>query len=71
MVKQLQARWLGTVGAQRAFVREITSPFEHPCVVPVHSVGTTADGRPFYSMRYVDGQTMHQAIETLHKIKQL
>ncbi len=69
VVKQLQAKWLGNRRAERAFQREvkITSMLEHPCVVPVHSVGTTADGRPFYSMRYVSGQTLQQAIDTLHK----
>lgn len=69
VVKQLQARWLGNRRAERAFQREvkITSMLEHPCVVPVHSVGTTTDGRPFYSMRYVDGQTLQHSIEILHR----
>ncbi len=68
VVKQLQARWLGDPRAERAFQREvqITSMLEHPSIVPVHSVGKGSDGRPFYSMRYVEGQTLQQAIDTLH-----
>lgn len=69
VVKQLQARWFGNRRAERAFQREIeiTSALEHPCIVPVHSVGKTPDGRPFYSMRYVNGQTLQQAIDSLHQ----
>lgn len=69
VVKRLQSRWVGDVRAERAFHREvkITSLLEHPSIVPVHSVGTTADGRPFYSMRFVDGLTLQQAIDEFHK----
>ncbi|MGQ0641954.1 MAG: serine/threonine-protein kinase [Gemmatimonadaceae bacterium] len=31
---------------------------EHPGIVPVHDVGTLADGRPFYSMKLVHGKRL-------------
>lgn len=45
---------------------EITSRLEHPGVVPVHSIGKAADGRPCYTMRFIEGQTLHQAIRQFH-----
>lgn len=36
----------------------VTALLEHPGVVPVHSVGTLPDGRPYFSMRLVNGQTL-------------
>lgn len=31
---------------------------EHPNIVPIHDVGTLGDGRPFYTMRLVSGETL-------------
>ena len=31
---------------------------EHPGIVPVHDAGTLADGRTFYCMKHVEGQTL-------------
>src|ERR1700681_2564344 len=39
---------------------------EHPGMVPVHDAGTLADGRAFYCMKYVEGQTLAQHIATLN-----
>lgn len=44
---------------RRAWVEaRITALLEHPGVVPVHAVGTLPDGRPYFSMRLVNGQTL-------------
>src|SRR5579864_3789764 len=45
---------------------EITSRLEHPGVVPVHSIGKTADDLPCYAMRSIEGQTLHEAIREFH-----
>jgi tRNA A-37 threonylcarbamoyl transferase component Bud32 len=45
----------------------ITGALEHPGIVPVYSLGAHADGRPFYAMRMIRGQTLHQAIAELHQ----
>jgi len=40
---------------QRRFVEEaqIAAQLDHPGVVPIHELGTDADGRPFFAMRLV------------------
>ncbi len=53
---------------RQRFLREaeITSRLEHPGVVPVHSVGQDSEGRPCYTMRFVQGDTLHEAIQQFH-----
>src|SRR5690348_16641987 len=38
----------------------ILASLEHPGIVPVHDAGTLPDGRTFYCMKYVEGQTLAQ-----------
>jgi eukaryotic-like serine/threonine-protein kinase len=40
----------------------ILAGLEHPGIVPVHDAGTLVDGRAFYCMKYVEGQTLAQHI---------
>ncbi|MBX3444088.1 MAG: protein kinase [Planctomyces sp.] len=46
---------------------EITARLEHPGVVPLHALGELEDGRQFYVMRLIQGETLDAAIERLHK----
>jgi tRNA A-37 threonylcarbamoyl transferase component Bud32 len=46
---------------------EVTGRLEHPGVVPVHGLGTDAQGRPFYAMRLVHGETLQGAIRRFHE----
>ena len=48
------------------FEAEITGGLEHPGIVPVYGLGHTADGRPFYAMRFIRGDSLKQAIERFH-----
>ncbi|HWF04855.1 MAG TPA: serine/threonine-protein kinase, partial [Candidatus Angelobacter sp.] len=43
----------------------ILARLEHPGIVPVHDAGTLPDGRTFYCMKYVEGQTLDQHIARL------
>ncbi|HEY2235210.1 MAG TPA: serine/threonine-protein kinase [Candidatus Angelobacter sp.] len=36
----------------------VLARLEHPGIVPVHDAGTSADGRTFYCMKLVEGQTL-------------
>ncbi|QEH36904.1 Serine/threonine-protein kinase PknD [Aquisphaera giovannonii] len=45
---------------------EITGGLEHPGIVPVYGLGTYADGRPFYAMRFVQGDSLKEAIAAFH-----
>jgi eukaryotic-like serine/threonine-protein kinase len=48
-----------TVSRQRFLIEaEITGRLEHPGVVPVYGLGSNAHGRPYYTMRFVKGQTL-------------
>ena len=40
---------------------------EHPGIVPVYGLGHYGDGRPFYAMRFIRGDSLEEAIERFHK----
>src|SRR5262249_48354619 len=46
---------------------EVTGGLEHPGVVPVYGLGTDADGRPFYAMRLVKGDSLKEAVARFHR----
>jgi serine/threonine protein kinase/formylglycine-generating enzyme required for sulfatase activity len=46
---------------------EITGGLEHPGIVPVYGLGTYGDGRPYYAMRFIRGDSLKEAIERFHK----
>ncbi|MGA2354650.1 MAG: serine/threonine-protein kinase [Terriglobales bacterium] len=46
----------------------VLARLEHPGIVPVHDAGTLADGRVFYTMKFVEGQRLDQYIESLASI---
>ena len=50
---------------RQRFLREarITARLEHPNIVPVHDAGETAAGRLFYTMRYIRGRSLGEAIQ--------
>lgn len=54
--------------AKEYFLREarITALLDHPGVVPIYSLGSYPDNRPFYAMRLVRGETLRDAIEHWH-----
>ena len=43
----------------------VLARLEHPGIVPVHDVGTLADGRVFYTMKFVEGQRLDKFIENV------
>lgn len=45
---------------------EITGRLEHPGIVPVYSLGASAKGRPYYAMRFIQGESLKEAIEKHH-----
>jgi eukaryotic-like serine/threonine-protein kinase len=46
---------------------EVTGRLEHPGIVPVYGLGTSSDGRPYYAMRFVRGESLKEAISHLHR----
>ncbi len=50
------------------FLREaaITARLQHPGIVPIHGLGEDDEG-PFYTMPFIRGETLQEAIEKLHE----
>src|SRR5260370_40933109 len=46
----------------------VLAALEHPGIVPVHDVGTLADGRVFYTMKFVEGQRLDKFIAAVNSI---
>ena len=68
-VKFIHERLVGDPESKATFEREaeITGRLEHPGVVPVHGKGETPDGRPFYAMRFIQGESLDAAIRNHHQ----
>jgi serine/threonine-protein kinase len=45
---------------------EITGGLEHPGIVPVYGLGAHGDGRPYYAMRFIRGESLKEAVEHFH-----
>jgi serine/threonine-protein kinase len=55
------------ISRQRFLIEaEITGGLEHPGIVPVYGLGTYGDGRPYYAMRFVKGDSLKESIEQFH-----
>ncbi len=46
---------------------EITGALEHPGIVPVYGLGTYSDGRPYYAMRFIRGDSLKEAVDAFYK----
>jgi tetratricopeptide (TPR) repeat protein len=68
-LKEIQEKHGGQAESQLRFVfeAEITGGLEHPGIVPVYGLGRHADGRPYYAMRFIRGDTFKAAIEKFQK----
>lgn len=47
---------------------QILARLEHPGIVPVHDAGTLADGRPFYAMKFVQGERLDRHMECVSRL---
>lgn len=50
----------------RLFLREarVTAQLEHPNIVPVHDMGEDREGRLYFTMKLVEGQTLEEVIRS-------
>jgi eukaryotic-like serine/threonine-protein kinase len=62
-IKRLRGDDPGEIAVNR-FLREarIQARLEHPAIVPVHTVGVDASGRPFFTMKRLTGETLEQKL---------
>jgi serine/threonine protein kinase/Flp pilus assembly protein TadD len=45
---------------------ELSGRLEHPGIVPVYGCGQHSDGRPFYAMRFIRGESLREAVGRFH-----
>src|SRR5689334_595122 len=64
VVKAVRGRYAESSSARERllFEAEVTAGLEHPGVVPIYSRGLDAAGRAYFTMRYVRGQRLLDAI---------
>ena len=67
-LKQILDRHADDQSSRQRFVieAEITGGLEHPGIVPVYGLGAYADGRPYYAMRFIKGDSLKEAIDRFH-----
>jgi serine/threonine-protein kinase len=63
-VKVLQERHRGRPDLERRFLEEarITGQLQHPGIPPIHALGTFPDGRPFFSMKLIEGSSLAELL---------
>jgi eukaryotic-like serine/threonine-protein kinase len=68
-LKQMLEKHADDPVSRQRFVAEaeITGGLEHPGVVPVYGLGTDAEGRPYYAMRFIRGDSLKEAIDQFHQ----
>ncbi|PKN18751.1 MAG: hypothetical protein CVU65_18200, partial [Deltaproteobacteria bacterium HGW-Deltaproteobacteria-22] len=54
------------------FLREarLSSRLGHPSIIPVHDMGESADGSPYYTMRFIEGQGFDAALGACTTLQQ-
>jgi tetratricopeptide (TPR) repeat protein/tRNA A-37 threonylcarbamoyl transferase component Bud32 len=67
-LKEIQDRHADHLSSRSRFLleAEITGRLEHPGIVPVYGLGTYGDGRPYYAMRFITGESLGSAIDRFH-----
>jgi serine/threonine protein kinase len=62
--KILQEKHRGRPELERRFVDEarIGGRLQHPSIVPIYDMGRAEDGRPFFTMKVVEGSTLDQLL---------
>lgn len=68
-IKEIQPRFAELADQRARFLleAEVTGNLEHPGIVPVYSLGTNAEGRPYYAMRFIRGESLAVAIKRFHQ----
>ncbi len=67
-LKELKDQFADDPEFRQRFLREVevTGRLEHPGVIPVYSLGRDERGRPFYAMRFIEGEDLEEAITSFH-----
>ena len=68
-LKEMRPNVVNDRALRERFLREaeINGNLEHPGIVPVYALGADEEDRPYYAMRFVEGQTLHAALLDFHE----
>jgi serine/threonine-protein kinase len=68
-LKRMQERCRNDPDSRRRFLQEteITARLEHPGIVPVHGLVQDQDGNPCYAMRFIQGESLEEALRRFHE----
>jgi WD40 repeat protein/serine/threonine protein kinase len=66
--KEIRVQYADDNAARARFLleAEVTGGLEHPSIVPVYAMGRFADGRPYYAMRFIKGQSLQEVVDQYH-----
>jgi serine/threonine protein kinase len=67
-LKEIQSKFANDPNSRARFLleAEVTGGLEHPGIVPVYGLGQYADGRPYYAMRFIRGDSLQEAADRFH-----
>lgn len=67
-LKEIQDQFADDPDSRSRFLleAEVTGGLEHPGIVPVYGLGQYEDGRPYYAMRFIKGDSLKEAIDQFH-----
>lgn len=67
-LKVIQEKYRGNPELRRRFLLEakVTAKLQHPGVVPIFGLVQDADGEPCYAMRFIEGDSLQEAIQRFH-----
>lgn len=70
-IKEIQEQFSDSTESRERFIleAEVTGGLEHPGIVPVYALGQYDDGRPYYAMRFIEGDSLKDAIADFHSEK--
>ena len=68
-LKLIQEQYAGDTDSRDRFLfeAEITGRLEHPGVIPVYGLGVDGNGRPYYAMRFIRGESLKESIARFHR----
>lgn len=71
-LKQIRVANADDLAARNRFLleAEVTGRLEHPGVVPVYGMGKYPDGRPYYAMRFIRGNSLKDEVKKFHASNQ-
>ncbi len=68
-LKDMKSALASDPSSKKRFLQEaeITGRLEHPGIVPIYALGHYENGKPYYVMRMIRGQTLRDAIRQFHQ----